>query len=188
MRCSRHYRTTPYQIASSRRMHSDLVILGVATTLLLILYVYPNASAKDSRAPRRTLHGIIDNTVPYRAPLLNCNQRGVIPDPYIVLLKPGHSLERHKQVVGQQVNLLPDIFSVSESGRTQPIVYGANLDDVSLAAVLSDPGVGLVERNRRVYQLNRGPSSATESEARVYSFPTFLSSTYLKQQQHRHRY
>ena len=85
----------------------------------------------------------------YEAPLRHCDG-DIVPNRYIVFLARGNSLEQHKRVLGDDVDLDSAITNIFDSDPGQ-IHYGAELHTGALAAVRADPGVDFVECNRWVY-------------------------------------
>lgn len=80
----------------------------------------------------------------YQAPLENSNSPAAVKDSYEVYLKPGYTLEQHKQTVGNSLSK-DDIKHVRASPRRDYVLYTAILRPDTLAAVRADTGVELVE-------------------------------------------
>jgi hypothetical protein len=96
------------------------------------------------------------------APLRLCDDlTKVIPDHYTVYLHYDHSMEEHKQTVGNATDLdtaMDDMFPASVDSETAMILRGtdyfAKLDDTGLAAVRADLGVDLVECEPRIFLID----------------------------------
>lgn len=88
---------------------------------------------------------------PFKPPYLTgCNSENVIPGKFWVILKHGYSLEQHTETIG--TNTSSSIYSVTpafEKSRLG-VLYGATLNNATLAAVLNDFGVKLVECDRSI--------------------------------------
>lgn len=86
----------------------------------------------------------------YEAPLGACDEHPElnIPESYLVILQPGHTLIKHSEAIGFAIE--PFIFTIfSLPGPS--IAYGAhNIDDEKLAAIRTDEGVRIVYCDKRV--------------------------------------
>lgn len=88
---------------------------------------------------------------PFKGPHLKaCHSEDVIPGEYTVILKHGYSLEQHMETIGTDLSSSIDWFSVAFEQSRLGSLYTANLDNATLAIVLRDPGVKLVECNRNI--------------------------------------
>lgn len=82
---------------------------------------------------------------PFQAPrLLGCDSEDVIPGKYMVLLKHGYSLEQHMDTIGRGLNSSVDWVADATSSFGDGY-YVATFDKATLAAVLEDFGVNIVE-------------------------------------------
>ena len=81
----------------------------------------------------------------YEAPLLSYDNPTRLPHQYIVFLRLGHSLEQHKQAVGNGTDLDSLITHAFPETERYGELYAAKMDDASFAAVRADVGVDLVQ-------------------------------------------
>ena len=90
----------------------------------------------------------------YQAPVLcEAPEPDIIPESYSVFLHSGYSLDQHKATIGDKTNLAVAISTIfNDTPSAGELLYMAELDDTSLAAVRADVGVDLVECNRRVHR------------------------------------
>jgi hypothetical protein len=124
-------------------------LLGLNVTAVLIFFaIYTDLIALSSWQTHLFAPGNMSEA--YKAPLLGCDQPGVLEHDYIVFLHPGHSLSVHKQNVSNVVDLSSAIDYVFEETKSHGLYYHAILSDTALAAVRADRGVDMVECNRSV--------------------------------------
>ncbi|KAI9709481.1 MAG: snoRNA-binding rRNA-processing protein [Bogoriella megaspora] len=81
---------------------------------------------------------------------LHCNgdRSRIVPDKYIILLLPGHSVQKHSQAVGRDMSKYVKGFN---NYMNKALWYTAKLDEDLLASVRSDAGVDSVECHPRFF-------------------------------------
>lgn len=90
---------------------------------------------------------------PFQAPrLVGCDSEDVIPGEYMVILKSGYPLEQHMEAIGTDIS--SSIGRVNSALPRLGILYEATFDNATLAVILKDSGVKLVECNCK---LRSGP-------------------------------
>ena len=85
----------------------------------------------------------------YAAPLHGCRSESVIPDDYLVYFRQSYTLEKHRQAIGDAVDLDSAIKLVLKETDSFGLHYSARLNDTGLAVVRSDVAVDVVECNAR---------------------------------------
>lgn len=146
-----------------------LVAFGV-TIVLIVTDLLGRPTRRAPYIPKliQSIRAIRED--PFQAPrLVGCDSDDVIPGEYMVILKGGYPLEQHTATIG--ADLSSSIDWVSSAFPHLGVSYSATFDDATLAAVLKDVGVKLVECNRKltfeplepavsVQDLRRSPAGA----------------------------
>ena len=89
------------------------------------------------------------------APLFGLEHDTKIPNEYIVMFQPGHTLEQHYEAIGKNFSDSPRFHNLDFLPG-----YAAPMDDDTLhELVRQDPGVLLVDTNRRVHLIEPTYSS-----------------------------
>jgi len=123
----------------------NITIVGILLLLALAAIISrPGVSLHWRRAP----HDPTPSMRRYRAPLVGCEFESVVEESFCVFLHHGCSLEKHKQVVGEQVNLDSKITNIFPETARHGLYYCAsNIDDANLEAIRADIVVDMIECN-----------------------------------------
>ena len=91
------------------------------------------------------------NNDSYKAPMLSCDHKEVVPDEYAVFLHRDYSLDDHKAFVGDAVDFDSTARIFLNETATHGLTYFAHFDKHALAAVRANIGVDLVECDSWAY-------------------------------------
>lgn len=113
-------------------------------TILIVLLILSPSIPADSLERRRLLFQLPAMSA-YEAPLRLADEATRIADEYFAFLHCGHSIDQHKQVIGNVTDLDSTITHIFPECSVHGLYYAAHLDDAGLASVRAGVGVDMVE-------------------------------------------
>jgi hypothetical protein len=128
-------------------MLSKILLLTISVASLAILLTI-NTRTLPSQISR-SLYSVIGTYLIYQAPLDDCTGP-LVPEEYLVKLRPGHSLVDHSAAMGTDIKPYLDlVYDDLEVFGSAFIFYGAkDVDEKLLASIRADRGVNRVFCNQ----------------------------------------